>query len=113
MKFKTCVTRRWEITAAEQLPDYLKICFKALNDITNEISYIVYKKHGWNPIDSLKASVYIIYICNFSMKQTVYNMNMDVLIRKKHFVLNVYLLIKYIYIYIFINCHIPYLYANY
>ena len=48
---------RWEITFAEKLPDYLKICFKALYDITNEISYKVYQKHGWNPISSLKKAV--------------------------------------------------------
>lgn len=50
--------RRWEITAAEKLPDYMKICFEALNDITNEIAYKVYKTNGWNPIDSLKKAVY-------------------------------------------------------
>ena len=48
---------RWEITFAEKLPDYLKICFKALYDITNEIGYKVYQKHGWNPISSLKKAV--------------------------------------------------------
>ncbi|XP_034892041.1 probable rhamnogalacturonate lyase B [Populus alba] len=48
---------RWDIAAAEQLPDYMKICFKALNNITNEISYKIYNKHGWNPADSLRKAV--------------------------------------------------------
>ncbi|KAJ4952024.1 hypothetical protein NE237_028856 [Protea cynaroides] len=34
----------------EELPEYMKICFKALDNITNEISKEVLKEHGWNPI---------------------------------------------------------------
>ncbi|XP_020238809.1 (3S,6E)-nerolidol synthase 1 isoform X2 [Cajanus cajan] len=45
---------RWDITATEQLPDYMKTCFRVLYNLTNEISSKVYQKHGWNPIDSLK-----------------------------------------------------------
>nr|WBW04453.1 terpene synthase [Ficus pandurata] len=52
----TNAVNKWEITAAEKLPDYMKICFEALNDITNEIAYKVYKTNGWNPIDSLKKA---------------------------------------------------------
>jgi (3S)-linalool synthase len=48
---------RWDIAAAEHLPDCMKICFKALNNITNEISYKIYKEHGWNPVDSLRKAV--------------------------------------------------------
>ncbi|KHN45732.1 (3S,6E)-nerolidol synthase 2, chloroplastic/mitochondrial [Glycine soja] len=44
---------RWDITAIEQLPDYMKACFRVLYNLTNEISSKVYQKHGWNPIDSL------------------------------------------------------------
>ncbi|KAK7856670.1 (3s,6e)-nerolidol synthase 1 [Quercus suber] len=46
----------WELSATEKLPDSLKICFMALYDITDEISYKVYKRTGWNPIDSLKKA---------------------------------------------------------
>ncbi|XP_050288838.1 (3S,6E)-nerolidol synthase 1-like [Quercus robur] len=56
LKHFTEVVNRWELDAAEQLPDYMKICFKALYDITNEICYKVYKKHGWNPLESLKKT---------------------------------------------------------
>ncbi|KAF5944317.1 hypothetical protein HYC85_018394 [Camellia sinensis] len=47
---------RWELGAVEQLPEYMKICFKALDDITNHIAYKVYREHGWNPIDSLRRT---------------------------------------------------------
>ncbi|KAM1384748.1 hypothetical protein ACFX2I_036827 [Malus domestica] len=52
----TAAVERWDIDATGELPNYMKICFKALYDITNETSYIVHKKHGWNPIESLKKS---------------------------------------------------------
>ncbi|XP_017979007.1 PREDICTED: (3S,6E)-nerolidol synthase 1-like [Theobroma cacao] len=47
---------RWDYAATDRLPDYMKICFKALDDITNEISHKVYKKHGWNPVNSLRKA---------------------------------------------------------
>ncbi|KAM1959644.1 hypothetical protein FF1_005093 [Malus domestica] len=52
----TEVVNRWEIGSIEHLPDYMKICFKALYDMTNEISCKVYQKHGWNPLHSLKKT---------------------------------------------------------
>ncbi|QCD84253.1 linalool synthase [Vigna unguiculata] len=45
---------RWDITALEQLPDYMKTCFRVLYNLTNEISSKVYQKHGWNPIHPLQ-----------------------------------------------------------
>lgn len=45
------------MTAIEQLPDYMKVCFKALYDMTNEISCKVNQKHGWNPLYSLRKAV--------------------------------------------------------
>ncbi|KAK2988350.1 LOW QUALITY PROTEIN: hypothetical protein RJ640_001535, partial [Escallonia rubra] len=47
---------RWDIAAIEELPHYMKICFKALYDITNEIGYKVYAKHGYNPAESLQKT---------------------------------------------------------
>ncbi|KAM1796986.1 hypothetical protein ACFX11_037155 [Malus domestica] len=52
----TEAVNRWEIGAIEHLPDYMKICFEALYNITNEISCEVYQKHGWNPLHSLKKA---------------------------------------------------------
>ncbi|GLT76478.1 hypothetical protein SLA2020_481320 [Shorea laevis] len=52
----TQVVNRWDYTDMDQLPDYMKTCFKTLCDITNEINHKVYKEHGWNPIDSLRKT---------------------------------------------------------
>ncbi|XP_054778313.1 neryl diphosphate diphosphatase, chloroplastic-like [Prosopis cineraria] len=47
---------RWESTATEKLPDYMKICFNLLQDTINEMASKVQEKHGLNPINSLKKS---------------------------------------------------------
>ncbi|XP_021666789.2 probable terpene synthase 13 isoform X2 [Hevea brasiliensis] len=52
----TEAVKRWDIAAAEQLPDYMRTCFNALDKVTNEISYKLYKQHGWNPVDSLRKT---------------------------------------------------------
>jgi len=49
---------RWEITGTEQLPNFMKIALNALYDITNNFAEMVCKKHGFNPIDTLKKSVH-------------------------------------------------------
>ncbi|KAK7368914.1 hypothetical protein VNO80_10947 [Phaseolus coccineus] len=50
----TAAVCRWDITGIEELPDYMKTCFRVLYNLTNEISSKVYQKHGWNPIHSLQ-----------------------------------------------------------
>ncbi|XP_024028062.1 (3S,6E)-nerolidol synthase 1 [Morus notabilis] len=47
---------RWDITAVEKLPHCMKICFKALDNLTNEISHKVYQECGWNPSHSLRKA---------------------------------------------------------
>nr|QWQ79344.1 TPS67 [Juglans sigillata] len=47
---------KWDIAALEQLPECMKRCFKALYDITDEISYKIYQKYGLNPIESLRKT---------------------------------------------------------
>ncbi|CAI0468038.1 unnamed protein product [Linum tenue] len=47
---------RWDVTSANQLPDYMRKCFIALHEVTNQIGYNVYKRHGWNPIPSLQQA---------------------------------------------------------
>lgn len=37
---------RWEHAAIENLPEYMKICCKALINTTNEIGYKIYRKRG-------------------------------------------------------------------
>ncbi|KAK1366691.1 Terpene synthase 3 [Heracleum sosnowskyi] len=49
----TKAVNRWDIAAIEQLPDYMKKCFRTLHEMTNEIGYKVYNKHGFNPVDYL------------------------------------------------------------
>ncbi|TKY59376.1 (3S,6E)-nerolidol synthase 1 [Spatholobus suberectus] len=52
----TEAVKRWDMAAKEQLPDYMKGCFKALYDITNEFAFKIHIKHGWNPISTLIKS---------------------------------------------------------
>ncbi|KEH31174.1 putative (3S,6E)-nerolidol synthase [Medicago truncatula] len=52
----TDAVKRWDLSAIEQLPDCMKVCFKALYDITNEFALRTYIKHGWNPLTSLIKS---------------------------------------------------------
>ncbi|PRQ31621.1 putative S-linalool synthase [Rosa chinensis] len=55
----TAAVARWDTATNDELPNYMKTCFKALNDITNNISQCVHEKHGWNPIEILRESVHI------------------------------------------------------
>lgn len=50
--------RRWDLAGIEQLPDCMKVCFKALYDTTNEFALRTHLKTGWNPISSLIKSVW-------------------------------------------------------
>ncbi|ONK59115.1 uncharacterized protein A4U43_C08F3120 [Asparagus officinalis] len=47
---------KWELSAVDILPTYMKCCYIALYDITNEIAQSVLKEQGWNPINSLKKA---------------------------------------------------------
>ncbi|CAA2977788.1 (3S,6E)-nerolidol synthase 1-like isoform X1 [Olea europaea subsp. europaea] len=40
----------------DMLPKPVKMCYKVLLDTTNDIGYKIYKKHGYNPIDSIKSA---------------------------------------------------------
>lgn len=44
----TEAVRRWEYDDVEGLPNSMKMCFKALQDTTNDISHKIYTKHGWS-----------------------------------------------------------------
>ncbi|KAF8410924.1 hypothetical protein HHK36_003461 [Tetracentron sinense] len=43
----TDAIERWDINAVERLPDYMKICFLALYNSINEMSYDTLKEKGW------------------------------------------------------------------
>nr|GMC89883.1 (3S,6E)-nerolidol synthase 1-like [Ipomoea batatas] len=45
---------RWEFPETDKLPNYMRMCFKVIQETTHEISNVVYQEFGWNPIDYLK-----------------------------------------------------------
>ncbi|KAK9092178.1 hypothetical protein Syun_027089 [Stephania yunnanensis] len=50
----TSVIESWDIKAMEKLPNYMKLCFLALYNTINEISYFLLKKHGLDLVYYLK-----------------------------------------------------------
>ncbi|XP_058210688.1 tricyclene synthase EBOS, chloroplastic-like isoform X2 [Rhododendron vialii] len=49
----TAAVDKWDIKAVETLPDYMKLCFLALYNTTNEIAYDILKQKGVNIIPYL------------------------------------------------------------
>ncbi|PIM98550.1 Tricyclene synthase [Handroanthus impetiginosus] len=47
---------KWDYAAIDTLPDYMKMCYRALLDTTHEIAHKIHEKHGYNPIDSLRTT---------------------------------------------------------
>ncbi|KAL0370868.1 UNVERIFIED_CONTAM: Geraniol synthase, chloroplastic [Sesamum angustifolium] len=52
----TDAIRRWDLEAMETLPEYMKICYMALYNTTNEICYKVLKENGWSVLPYLKST---------------------------------------------------------
>ncbi|CAJ1961468.1 unnamed protein product [Sphenostylis stenocarpa] len=52
----TDAVNRWELAGTEELPDFMKICLSVLYDVTNDFAQMIYKRHGLNPIETLKRS---------------------------------------------------------
>nr|QKS73430.1 geraniol synthase [Swertia mussotii] len=52
----TNAIRRWDLKAMEELPEYMRICYMALYNTTNEISYKILKENGWSVLPYLKAA---------------------------------------------------------
>ncbi|XP_028808412.1 probable terpene synthase 11 [Neltuma alba] len=48
--------RRWDLDAMEGLPEYMKICYMALYNTTNEIAYRIQKDHGLTVVAHLKRT---------------------------------------------------------
>lgn len=46
--------QKWDLDAIEQLPEYMKICYTALYNTTNEIAYKILKEQGRNVLPSLR-----------------------------------------------------------
>ncbi|CDP20228.1 unnamed protein product [Coffea canephora] len=52
----TNAIRRWDLEAMEGLPEYMRICYMALYNTTNEICYKILKENGWSVLPYLKAT---------------------------------------------------------
>nr|AGB05613.1 sesquiterpene synthase 4 [Valeriana officinalis] len=52
----TNAIRRWDLDAMDELPEYMKICYMALYNTTNEICYKVLKENGWSVLPYLKRT---------------------------------------------------------
>ncbi|XP_060971030.1 (3S,6E)-nerolidol synthase 1 isoform X1 [Cannabis sativa] len=46
----------WEYSAIQKLPDSMKTCFRALDNMINESSHTIYQKRGWSPLHSLRKT---------------------------------------------------------
>ena len=60
---------RWDINAMDQLPEYMKICFLALYNSTNEMAYDLLKEQGSHIIAYLRKAVmfWIPNSCQYSL----------------------------------------------
>ncbi|KAI8558349.1 hypothetical protein RHMOL_Rhmol04G0084800 [Rhododendron molle] len=52
----TAAVNRWDIEAVETLPDYMKLCFLALYNTTNEMAYDILKRKRVNIIPHLQRA---------------------------------------------------------
>ncbi|KAL5082082.1 hypothetical protein RYX36_010503 [Vicia faba] len=52
----TDAIKRWDLDSMEQLPEYMKICYMALYNTTNEISCRILKEHGLPVVSNLKKT---------------------------------------------------------
>ncbi|KAF6146033.1 hypothetical protein GIB67_033392 [Kingdonia uniflora] len=46
----------WDLSAMEKLPHYMKVFYKVIYDITDDISSKVFEEHGCNPSNSLRKA---------------------------------------------------------
>ncbi|KAK1432399.1 hypothetical protein QVD17_09295 [Tagetes erecta] len=52
----TKAIQRWDLEEIEQLPEYMKICYMALYNTTNEICFVVRKHHGLSVLPYLRKT---------------------------------------------------------
>ncbi|KAK3152008.1 hypothetical protein QOZ80_2BG0153160 [Eleusine coracana subsp. coracana] len=57
----THAIKLWDIVATDSLPTYMRLCYKAIFSVTNEIADMVKKEHGFNPINHLKKAWAILF----------------------------------------------------
>ncbi|XP_064979856.1 probable terpene synthase 13 [Musa acuminata AAA Group] len=56
LRLFTDAINKWEVSAIDLLPCYMRKCYDALYKTTNEIAEMIFEEHGWNPINILKKS---------------------------------------------------------
>ncbi|CAL9106567.1 unnamed protein product [Musa textilis] len=59
LRLFTDAINKWEVSAVDSLPSYMRICNDALYKTTNEIAEMIFMEHGWNPINILKKSTHL------------------------------------------------------
>ncbi|KAJ4824446.1 hypothetical protein Tsubulata_039813 [Turnera subulata] len=68
----TNAIERWELSAMEQLPEYMKICYMELYNNTNDIAFRVLKEHGWSIVSYLQRT-WVDIIQGFLVEAKWYN----------------------------------------
>ncbi|KAL7225631.1 hypothetical protein ACSBR1_020903 [Camellia fascicularis] len=64
---------RWDANVAEQLPDYMKICFLGLFNSINEMAYCTLNEHGVHILPYLKKKWQD--LCQYYMKEARWSYN--------------------------------------
>ncbi|XP_022897602.1 terpene synthase 10-like [Olea europaea var. sylvestris] len=57
----TRIIERWDLNSIHQLPDYMQICYLALNNFVNEMAYDILKEKGFIIIPYLKKAVSLLF----------------------------------------------------
>ena len=57
-----CHIYRWDVNALDELPNYMKICFLALYNFVNEVSFDFLKENGSNIFLHLQKEVFIDWV---------------------------------------------------
>nr|GMC83766.1 (-)-alpha-terpineol synthase-like [Ipomoea batatas] len=68
----TDVVQRWDVNAAETLPEYMKICFLAIFNSMNELGYDVLKDQGLSIISNIRKQW--ANLCKFYLLEVKWNL---------------------------------------
>ncbi|XP_019171494.1 PREDICTED: (-)-alpha-terpineol synthase-like [Ipomoea nil] len=68
----TDVVQRWDVNAAETLPEYMKICFLAIFNSMNELGYDVLKDQGLSIITNIRKQW--ANLCKFYLLEVKWNL---------------------------------------
>ena len=71
-----CMDTRWNVNSINTLPDYMVLCFLAIYNTVNGMTYDIFKERGINSLPYLKKSVcnttqlVLSVLCIFSFTKT-------------------------------------------